>query len=161
MSIGRSRKASGQDEVSLSCPITTGAFRRDGDTSNIATASPSSRPTLSTFFSSHICRSHVRDDTAGDSIGAARYSYSSMSGVDRQSNNITAKPMTALQPFRLAANAAYISSSSSKPAQPAISKPGLVKGGPPPPPAMKSLKEHREVPLPSQEGTKGVVQYAL
>ncbi|KAK3691595.1 hypothetical protein LTR37_018550 [Vermiconidia calcicola] len=81
--------------------------------------------------------------------------------------------MTALQPFRLA-NVAYISSSSSKsaspqdmqtasPQSPAMQRPGLVKGNPPPPPPMKSLtgKMGRDVPLPSQEGTKGVVQYAL
>lgn len=48
-------------------------------------------------------------------------------------------------------------------------RPGLVKGNPPPPPSMKAVaskdsiigKELKEVPLPSQEGTKGVVQYAL
>ena len=42
-----------------------------------------------------------------------------------------------------------------------MGKPGIVKGNPPPPPPMKASKEMKEVPLPSQEGTKGVVQYAL
>lgn len=71
--------------------------------------------------------------------------------------------MTALQPFRVA-NAAFISSTSSKPAEPTlVGKPGMVKSNPPPPSSMKTItgKEHKEVPLPSQEGTKGVMQYAL
>ena len=70
--------------------------------------------------------------------------------------------MTVLQPFRIA-NAAFISSTPSKPAEPAMGKPGIVKSNPSPPPPMKSVlgKENVEVPLPSQEGTKGVVQYAL
>ena len=71
--------------------------------------------------------------------------------------------MTAIQPFR-AVNAAFISSSSSKPAEPTMGMgPALIKDGPPPPGPMKSVtgKEMREVPLPSQEGTKGVMQYAL
>ena len=70
--------------------------------------------------------------------------------------------MTALQPLRLA-NAAYISSTSAKPAEPVVGKPGVVTSNPPPPPSMKTItgKDHKEVPLPSQEGTKGVMQYAL
>ena len=43
--------------------------------------------------------------------------------------------------------------------QPTMQKPGLIAGWPGPPPPMK--KARREVPLPSQEGTKGVIQYAL
>ncbi|GKT52537.1 NADH-ubiquinone oxidoreductase 19. subunit, mitochondrial [Colletotrichum spaethianum] len=51
-------------------------------------------------------------------------------------------------PFRIAA--ASISSSSRKDASPAAAhSTGLIK------------KERKEVPLPSQEGTKGVMQYAL
>lgn len=44
-----------------------------------------------------------------------------------------------------------------------MGKPSIVKSNPPPPPSMKTItgKEHTEVPLPSQEGTKGVMQYAL
>ncbi|EMC97551.1 hypothetical protein BAUCODRAFT_88477 [Baudoinia panamericana UAMH 10762] len=72
---------------------------------------------------------------------------------------LRAKPITALQPFR-AANAAFISSTSSKDAQPAMQKPGLIRNNPPPPPPMKS-KMPDQVPLPSQEGTKGALQYAL
>ena len=72
--------------------------------------------------------------------------------------------MTALQPFRLA-NARFISSSNPKPAQPhaAAGKPGIVKGNPSPPPPMSVVQDQTQtqVPLPSQEGTKGVVQYAL
>lgn len=74
----------------------------------------------------------------------------------------TAKPMTALQPFRVA-NAAFISTTAPKDAAPMQQRPALVKGGPPPPGSMKEVmhKLPTEVPLPSQEGTKGVMQYAL
>ncbi|KAK1059527.1 hypothetical protein LTR74_012564 [Friedmanniomyces endolithicus] len=67
--------------------------------------------------------------------------------------------MTAITPFR-AVNAAFISSTSSKPAEPMMQRPGLVKGNPGTPPPMKSGMP-TNVPLPSQEGTKGVMQYAL
>jgi NADH dehydrogenase (ubiquinone) Fe-S protein 7 len=72
------------------------------------------------------------------------------------------KPSTALLTYR-AGSSAFISNSSAKPAAPEMMKPGLVKGGPPPPPPMKSItgKDRREVPLPSQEGKKGAMQYAL
>jgi hypothetical protein len=81
---------------------------------------------------------------------------------DQETDNCTARPTAALQPFRLA-NAAFISSSSAKPAAPVTQKPGLVSGAPGTPPPMKAItgKPHREVPLPSQEGKKGVMQYAL
>jgi NADH dehydrogenase (ubiquinone) Fe-S protein 7 len=62
--------------------------------------------------------------------------------------------MTALMPFR-AGGAAFLSSSSSNKDM----APGLVSGNPGTPPPMKLAR--REVPLPSQEGKKGVVQYAL
>jgi len=70
--------------------------------------------------------------------------------------------MTAIAPFR-AVNAAFISSTSSKPAEPVMQRGGIVKGNPGTPPPMKAItgKEHREVPLPSQEGKQGVMQYAL
>jgi hypothetical protein len=61
--------------------------------------------------------------------------------------------MTALQPFR-AANAAFISSTSSKTAEPTVGKPGLVKGGPAPPPPMKGIGGQTNVPLPSQEANR-------
>jgi len=67
------------------------------------------------------------------------------------SPNRTARPTTSLAPFRVAA-AASLSSSARKDAgavQPHSSPYGLAK------------HERREVPLPSQEGTKGLVQYAL
>ncbi|KAK3111416.1 hypothetical protein LTR53_008818 [Teratosphaeriaceae sp. CCFEE 6253] len=72
---------------------------------------------------------------------------------------LRAKPTTALLPFR-AANVAFISSTSSKPAEPVMQRPGIVKGNPGTPPPMKSGMP-TQVPLPSQEGTKGVMQYAL
>lgn len=76
-----------------------------------------------------------------------------------------AKPMTAITPFKAAA-AAHISSSTKKPAEVSVPVRGAgstVKGGPGAPPPMKAItgKDHMEVPLPSQEGNKSVVQYAL
>jgi hypothetical protein len=67
-----------------------------------------------------------------------------------------AKPSAALLPYR-AGSAAFISNSS-KPAS-YMQTPGLISDGPPTPPPMK--KARREVVLPSQEGKKGAVQYAL
>jgi len=74
----------------------------------------------------------------------------------------TARPATALLPFR-GAQAAFISSSSSKKAEPAtIQRPALVAGNPGTPPPMKvSAKMDKDVVLPSQEGKQGVMQYAL
>ncbi|KAI7021981.1 NADH-ubiquinone oxidoreductase 19.3 kDa subunit, partial [Hortaea werneckii] len=75
---------------------------------------------------------------------------------------LRAKPTTALQPFRVAT--ASISSSTKKDAAPTEqqqSRLGLVKGNPGTPPPMKGLKPRQEVPLPSQEGSNGVMQYAL
>jgi hypothetical protein len=69
-----------------------------------------------------------------------------------------AKPATALIPFR-AGQSAWISSSSSTNAGQVSQSPGLVSHGPPAPLSVK--KERREVPLPSQEGKKGLAQYAL
>ena len=40
-----------------------------------------------------------------------------------------------------------------------MQNPGLIAGGPGAPPPMKKVR--REVPLPSQEGKKGAMQYAL
>lgn len=59
----------------------------------------------------------------------------------------------------LRAAAMSISTTRSKPAAPHMQKPGLVAGAPGTPMPMK--KERREVPLPSQEGKQGVMQYAL
>ncbi|KAF1810187.1 NADH-quinone oxidoreductase [Eremomyces bilateralis CBS 781.70] len=73
---------------------------------------------------------------------------------------LRAKPSTAMILPR-AFPIASISTSSSKGAAPTTGSPGLVKGNPPPPPAMKKMKGGDNVPLPTQEGTKGAVQYAL
>lgn len=70
----------------------------------------------------------------------------------------TAKPTTALLPFR-AGSVAFISNTSSNNATQTMQTPGLVSGGPGTPPPMKQAR--REVPLPSQEGKKGAMQYAL
>lgn len=72
----------------------------------------------------------------------------------------TAKPTAALLPFR-GAPVAFISSSSNKSAQ--VERPAIVKTNPGTPPPMKAItgKPHREVPLPSQEGKQGAMQYAL
>ncbi|KAI9796551.1 MAG: hypothetical protein M1833_006115 [Piccolia ochrophora] len=73
---------------------------------------------------------------------------------------LRAKPLAALRPLT-ASSTAFISSSSAKPAS-AIQSPGDVAGGPgTPPPMSVTGKERREVPLPSQEGKKGAMQYAL
>lgn len=109
-------------------------------------------------------RSHVLYDKAGDRHGAARYVQFEPHHHrrDQETDNSTARPTAALQPFRIA-NAAFISSSSTKPAAPVTQKPGLVSGAPGTPPPMKAItgKPHQEVPLPSQEGKQGVMQYAL
>ena len=69
----------------------------------------------------------------------------------------TAKPTSALIPYR---SVAAISSSSSKPAT-AVSPHNVHGNLGTPPPMSVTGKERREVPLPSQEGKKGVMQYAL
>lgn len=69
-----------------------------------------------------------------------------------------AKPATALLPFR-AGSAAFLSSSSSNNNASPMSSPATIKGAPGTPPPMKQAR--REVPLPSQEGKKGAMQYAL
>jgi NADH dehydrogenase (ubiquinone) Fe-S protein 7 len=68
-----------------------------------------------------------------------------------------AKPATALLPFR-AGSAAFLSSSSSDKAT-TMKTPATIPGNPGTPPPMKVAR--REVPLPSQEGKKGAMQYAL
>jgi NADH dehydrogenase (ubiquinone) Fe-S protein 7 len=55
--------------------------------------------------------------------------------------------------------AAWISSTSSKSAEPTTQSPGLIKGGPSA--AYIPAKQRKEVVLPSEEGKKGVVQFAL
>ncbi|EMD60113.1 hypothetical protein COCSADRAFT_99598 [Bipolaris sorokiniana ND90Pr] len=70
---------------------------------------------------------------------------------------LRAKPATALMPFR-AGSVAFLSSSSSNKAT-TMKSPATIPGNPGTPPPMKSARV--EVPLPSQEGKKGAVQYAL
>lgn len=69
----------------------------------------------------------------------------------------TAKPATALMPFR-AGSVAFLSSSSPNKAT-TMKSPATIPGNPGTPPPMKSARV--EVPLPSQEGKKGAMQYAL
>jgi len=114
---------------------------------------------LATFPTTFHLHDHVRDHTISHGAGAARYVWSHLRASHTVLTDRTAKPMTAVTPFR-AVNAAFISSTSSKPAEPVMQRLGLVKGNPGTPPAMKSGMP-TNVPLPSQEGTKGVMQYAL
>ncbi|KAL0263346.1 hypothetical protein SLS55_002326 [Diplodia seriata] len=71
---------------------------------------------------------------------------------------LRAKPSTAITPFR-AVSAAWISNSSKSNATP-MQKPAIIADGPGAPPPMKKGMP-TNVPLASQEGKKGVVQYAL
>lgn len=66
----------------------------------------------------------------------------------------TVKPAASLIPYQ---SIAFISSSNRKPAT-AVSNVGNVEGNPT---MGVTGKQRREVPLPSQEGKKGVMQYAL
>lgn len=71
-------------------------------------------------------------------------------------NPPAAKPASALLPYR-AGSVAFLSNTSSNNAT--TMKPGLVSGNPGTPPPTKQARQ--EVPLPSQEGKKGAMQYAL
>ncbi|GAB7345462.1 hypothetical protein MBLNU457_3790t2 [Dothideomycetes sp. NU457] len=75
---------------------------------------------------------------------------------------LRARPATGLLPFR-GVQAAFISNSSSKKAEPATtSRPAIISGNMGTPPPMKvSQKMSKDVVLPSQEGKQGVMQYAL
>ncbi|CAO2658777.1 Nn.00g065000.m01.CDS01 [Neocucurbitaria sp. VM-36] len=70
---------------------------------------------------------------------------------------LRARPATALLPFR-AGSVAFLSSTSSDKAT-TMKSPAIIPGNPGTPPPMKQAR--REVPLPSQEGKKGAMQYAL
>jgi len=72
---------------------------------------------------------------------------------------LRAKPTTALLPYRAAVSTAGISSSAKTNAAQPESHYGLVQPGIPPGAMM--TKNRAEVPLPSQEGKKGAMQYAL
>jgi len=71
---------------------------------------------------------------------------------------LRAKPSAALLPYR-ASSAAWISSSATNSASATSHPPGLVVPAPHSP--APATKERREVVLPSQEGKKGAMQYAL
>jgi len=71
---------------------------------------------------------------------------------------ITVKPATALVPFR-AGSAAFISSTSAKPATAML--PSQGREGKSEFPLGVTGKPRREVPLPSQEKKEGAMQYAL
>ncbi|KAF1988112.1 NADH-quinone oxidoreductase [Aulographum hederae CBS 113979] len=73
---------------------------------------------------------------------------------------LRAKPATALLPFR-AGSTAFISSTASKPAEPAIQPVGVAPSSGGPLPRSITGKVRREVPLPSQIPKKGAMQYAL
>jgi len=70
---------------------------------------------------------------------------------------LRAKPTRALIPFR-AVTVAHISTSTPKNAEPASHPSSLVSS---PHAGVPSKPSRAEVPLPSQEGTKGLAQYAL
>jgi hypothetical protein len=112
--------------------------------------SPLLTPDAFPFF----CRNHVCDNEDCGLNGSARF-VAAASAIPLPAANVwTAKPATALLPFR-AGSTAFLSSSSSDRASPAI-----IVGNPGTPPPMKAAIR-REVPLPSQEGKKGAMQYAL
>jgi len=91
--------------------------------------------------------------------GAARYGARRYF-VAASANNQTARPSTVIIPLR-PMQAAWISSSSSKPAQAEAHSQthGLVSTGVSA--AVPSSKIKGEVLLPSQEGKKGAMQFAL
>ena len=111
---------------------------------------------IHTTFESH----HVRRHPLDNGPGPAR--YVKFNARDRDTQRLRqfsiAKPTAALVPFTRAAPVALIHSSSTKSAT--MERPGLVKGNPGTPPPMKKGMP-TNVPLPSQEGKQGVMQYAL
>jgi NADH dehydrogenase (ubiquinone) Fe-S protein 7 len=80
-----------------------------------------------------------------------------MYSVSDSNYSTTAKPTTALIPLR-AAQSAFISTSSTRNAEPVHHSSSVVQSQGVPPP---SRKIKGEVPLASQEPTKGAIQYAL
>jgi len=79
-----------------------------------------------------------------------------------KTNNQPAKPTSALFPLRAATQVASITTTADKNARPEalMQKPGVIQGGPPPN-VPTNVMGRKEVPLPSQEGKQGVLQYAL
>ena len=111
---------------------------------------------IHTTYESH----HVRRHPLDNGPGPARYVKFNARDRDMQRlrQSSIAKPTAALVPFTRAAPVAMIHSSSTKSAT--MERPGLVKGNPGTPPPMKKGMP-TNVPLPSQEGKQGVMQYAL
>lgn len=104
------------------------------------------------------CRQNAVDNKVCGLNGAARYVSTRINRL--HSSELTlrpAKPMTALMPFK-AGSAAFLSSTSSNQAT-TMKSPALIAGNPGTPPPMKLAP--RNVPLPSQEGKQGAIQYAL
>lgn len=101
---------------------------------------------------------HVRRLPLDNGPGPARYVNFVRLALTPSETYTTAKPAAALVPFTRAAPVAFIHNSSSKSAT--MERPALVKGNPGTPPPMKKGMP-TNVPLPSQEGKQGVMQYAL
>lgn len=110
---------------------------------------------LHTHFLS-VCRQYAVDNKVCRLNGPARCDTATAKAQSPQElTSCAARSATALMPFRVG-NAAFLSSSSS---DKAMTTPATVPGNPGTPPPMKVAR--REVPLPSQEGKKGAIQYAL
>lgn len=151
----RSRRCDASLKAVLSLPPPLA--RNDSDRSKsplcvlLLSTSPIRKP-----YDSH----HVRRHPLDNGPGPAR--YVNFNATDRDTPRLRhpciAKPTAALVPFTRAAPVALIHSSSTKSAT--MERPGLVKGNPGTPPPMKKGMP-TNVPLPSQEGKQGVMQYAL
>jgi hypothetical protein len=117
---------------------------------------PFSTLSIHTTYESRHVRHHPLDNGSGPA------QYVKFIAHDRDMQRLRqpciAKPTAALIPFTRAAPVAFIHSSSTKSAT--MERPGLVKGNPGTPPPMKKGMP-TNVPLPSQEGKQGVMQYAL
>jgi hypothetical protein len=104
-------------------------------------------------------RQHAVDNTICGLNGSARcVATTTKAASEPPLTTRIARPATALLPFR-AGSAAFLSSSSSDKAA-TMKSPAIIPGNPGTPPPMKAAVR-REVPLPSQEGKKGAMQYAL
>jgi hypothetical protein len=118
--------------------------------------------TLHSFALSHflsVRRQHAVDNEVRGLNGPARCvtTTTAQAPLLPELTACSVKPATALLPFR-AGSAAFLSSSSSDKAT-TMKTPATIPGNPGTPPPMKAAR--REVPLPSQEGKKGAMQYAL
>lgn len=166
---GRWRRSDGSPAYQVPPKSTANRFRqafcctylidqlRDSSTATPRLTSPLlPTPSPTPFLS--VRRKHVFDDTVCGLNGSARLVPLAVEETPSAPELTiwTAKPATALMPFR-AGSAAFLSSSSSDRAT--MKTPATIPGNPGTPPPMKSARV--EVPLPSQEGKKGAMQYAL